>query len=64
MPDNARQRNIPTGGTLIVWLFLLAVAALLAMVIYTFAATGEAPLRAAQVSRSSIPYLLRNSSFI
>ena len=42
MPGDARQRKGPT-GTIIVWIFLLAVAALLVMVIYTFAATDEGP---------------------
>jgi ABC-type Fe3+ transport system permease subunit len=63
MPDNT-PRKIPTGGTLIVWLFLLAVAALLAMVIYTFAATDGAPVRTDQASRIRSQDFPRNLSFI
>ena len=51
MPDDAAQRKVHTGGTIIVWIFLLAVAALLVMVIYTFAATDVGRL-----PRSKIPF--------
>jgi hypothetical protein len=44
MTDNARHRKGPTGGTVAVWIFLLAVAALLVMVIYTFAGTEDGRL--------------------
>jgi hypothetical protein len=56
MPDDAPQREVPTGGTVIVWIFLLAVAALLVMVIYTFAATDDGPsLRNNRLSAMSTP---------
>jgi hypothetical protein len=64
MADNARQRKIHTGGTLIVWLFLLAVAALLVMVIYTFAATDEPPFWTDQAKRLRSHDAGRNLSFI
>lgn len=65
MPDDARQTKGPTGGTVIVWIFLLAVAALLVMVIYTFAATDDGPPPRNKISyRTSAAPARVNPSFI